>query len=328
MSSGGPPTKLRASLASDGTTISQDLDVGQFGVHRASGPVKVEGRLEVTATATGATTLEGTIRNTFPFALEEVAVLQDHSGAALGRLEAGEERGWTLGLDVGGDPFPGAAGRAWPEASGFNSMPDVDSVVAFPLWSEFEAAAAADVLAPGTVVAAGWTREFEPPLDLPGSSLSGRTLVVATEPVASGAVGLVSPAVKTSLVRGPFSNGAMFDETAPVVFRMVLPLGFDAEEPGRLVVRAPQVLALDTWSDGAWSEVSGGTAPGQDPAPPSDGVVIGPGPEFLGPAAQHLLPPNAVAAGVVWIRARSTGFGFLDPHALATSTVVSLGPAS
>lgn len=327
MWSGGPPTRLRASLTSDGTTISQDLDVGQFGVHRASGPVTVEGRLEVTATATGATTLEGTIRNTLPFALEEVAVLHDQSGAALGRLEAGEERSWTLALDAGGDPFPGAAGRVWPEASGFNSTPDLDSVVAFPLWSEFEAGAAADVLAPGTVVAAGWTRGYEPPLGVPDSSLSGRTMVVATTPVASGAAGLVGPAVETSLVRGPFSSGGMFDETTPVVFRMVLPPAFDPADTDPLVVRAPEVLALDTWNEGAWRELSAGTAAGQDPALPSD-VMAGPGPQIFGPTAEHLLPPETVDAGVVWVRARVTDFRFLDPQMLATSTVVSLGTAS
>ncbi|MBA3955236.1 MAG: hypothetical protein H0X58_01040 [Acidimicrobiia bacterium] len=329
MSSGGPPVQLRAALGSDGTAISQELDVGQFGVHRATGPVSLEGRLEVTATATGATTLEGTIRNTFPFALEEVAVLQDQSGAALGRLEAGEVQTWTFGLDVGGDPFPGAAGRAWPAASGFNSMPDPDSVVAFPLWSEFEAAAGADVLAPGTVVAAGWTREYEPPFDVPRSSVSGRTLMVGTGSVASGESGPVGPAVETTLVRGPFSNGGMFDDTAPIVFRLALPpatAGTAAVEPARLVVSAPEVLALETWSDGSWQELTGGVAAGQDGRQASDVMVVGPGQHF-GPTAEHTLPPAALDAGVVWVRARTAGFGFIDPYTLASSTLITLKAA-
>ncbi len=338
VSSGGPPAQLRATLASAGTSITQQLDVGQFGVHRASGPVALEGRLEVTATATDATTVEGTVRNTLPFALEEVAVLQDQSGEAIGRLEAGEERTWSLEVSSDGDPFPGPAAEAWPEASGFNASPDPDSVVAFPLWSEFEASAGADVLAPGTVVAAGWTRDYVPPLDVPGSSLSGRTLMVATGPVVSGPAGLVSPAVGTTTVRGPFLNGGMFDETAPVVFRLTLPTASEvapAVDPAALVVRAPEVLALETWSDGAWREMTAGGAsdrdgPGGDvagPGQPGFGFA-GPGPQMFGPVAEHALAPEAVEAGVVWVRARAAVFGMLDPYALATSTVVTLGPAS
>ena len=330
VSSSGPPTQVSASIGAEGTSISQELDVGQFGVHRAQGPISSEGALEVTAVATGATTLQGTIRNTFPFALEEVAVLQDQSGAALGRLEAGEEQTWTLGLAINGDPFPGAAGRVWPEASGLNRPPDPDSVVAFPLWSEFEASAGADVLSPGTVVAAGWTREYEPPLDVPGSSLSGRTLVVSTGSVASGPAGLVGPSVETSLVRGPFSSGGMFDDSAPVVFRLVLPPtteGAPAVDPARLVLSAPDAVALETWSDGSWRELSGGTASGQDRRQASDVMVVGPGHQFFGPTADHVLPPDALDDGVVWVRARTVGFGVIDPYTLATSTLISLSAA-
>jgi hypothetical protein len=338
VSSGGPPSRLRATLGSDGITIGQQLDVGQFGVHRASGPVALEGGLEVTATATDATTLQGTVRNTLPFALEEVGVLQDRSGEALGRLEAGEERAWTLELSSGGDPLPGAAAEAWPEASDFNSAPDPDSVVVFPLWSEFEAAAGADVSAPGTVVAAGWTREYVPPLDVGGSSLSGRTLVVATGPVTSGPAGLVDAAAAAVTVRGPFLSGGAFDEAAPVVFRLSLPSGADgtpAADPGALVVRAPEVLRLETWSDGAWQAMAGGPDEGSGASPPGSlkpgqpaFSFDGTGQQVFGPTAEHALPPEAVDAGVVWVRARAAGVGVIDPYTLATTTLVTLGSAS
>ncbi len=339
ISSGGPPARLRATLGSDGTSIGQQLDVGQFGVHRASGPVALEGRLEVTATGRDATTLEGTVRNTLPFALEEVGVLQDRWGVAVGRLEAGEERAWTLERSSG-DPFPGAAAEVWPDASGFNSAPDPDSVVVFPLWSEFEAAAGADVSAPGTVVAAGWTREFVPPLDAPGSSLSGRTLVVGSGPVVSGAAGLVDAAAAAVTVRGPFLSGGVFDETAPVVFRLSLPSaaeGAPAADPAGLVVRAPEALIVEIWSDGAWRGLAGGPGGGGDEVPAGAGKLDrpgagfgfdGPGQPMFGPTAEHALPPEAVGAGVVWVRARAADFGVIDPYTLATSTLVTLGPAS
>jgi hypothetical protein len=327
---GGPPLRLAATIGSDGTSIGQDLDVGQFGVHRATGPVSLEGRLEVTASATGATTLEGTIRNTLPFALEEVAVLHDLSGEALGRLEPGEQREWTLEVVAGVEPFPGAGGRAWPDAAGFHRPPDPDSVVAFPLWNEFEGGAGSDALAPGTVVVAGWTREYEPPLDVPRSSLSGRTLVVGSAPVAAAAGAPLSPSVATSLVRGPFSTGGGFDDNGAAVFRLTPPSpieGPPAFEAAGMVVSAPKVLAIETWSDGGWRQLSPGADPGQGDEPVPDPGEMGPG-QIFGPTAEHPLPPEALSSGVVWVRARSTGFGFVDPHTLATSTLVTLGAAS
>lgn len=321
MSFGGPPTKLAATIGPDGVSISQELDVGQFGVHRASGPIGLEGRLEVTATASGATTIEGTVRNTLPFALEEVAVLQDQSAATVGRLEPGQERQWTLEVVTGADPFPGAAGRAWPEASGFNGMPDLESVVAFPLWNEFEAAVGADVLSPGTVVAAGWTRAYEPPLEAPGSTLAGRTMVVGTGPVTAGVAGPGGPSVDTAVVRGPSASSGFFDETAPVVFRLTLPPpaeGAPAVDPAALVISAPEVLALETWSDGSWRELSPGRAAGQGRGFPGDARMVGPGPQMFGPAADHALPAGAIDDGVVWVRALSGGFGVIDPYTLVT----------
>lgn len=342
VSSGGPPTPLRVTLTSNGTSISQRLDVGQFGVHRATGPVDVEGRLEITAAVTDADTVEGTVRNTLPFAVEEVAVLQDQSGVRVGRLEPGEERDWALDATSDGDPFPGPAADVWPDAAGFNNSPDPDSVVAFPLWSEFEAAAGADVLAPGTVVAAGWTRAYVPPVGVPGSSLSGRTLVVGTGGVGPGGPGLAGPEVATTVVRGPFQGGGMVDETAPVVFRLVQPQTVDGTpvvDPAGLVVLAPEALALEAWSDGAWRALGEGADPGPDERPDRarpdlagpgfarPDIAMGPGQQMFGPAASFPLPIEAVDDGVVWVRARTNGFGFIDPYTLASSTLVTLEQA-
>jgi hypothetical protein len=343
VSSGGPPTQLRATLTSGGTSISQQLDIGQFGVHRATGPVDIEGGLEVTAAATDATTLEGTVRNTLPFALEEVAVLQDQSGVPVGRLEPGEAREWTLEVTSDADPFPGPAAEVWPDAAGFNNAPDPDLVVAFPLWSEFEAAAGADLLAPGTVVAAGWTRAYVPPIEVPGSSLSGRTLVVGTGGVGPGGPGLAGPEVATTVVRGPFQGGGMVDETAPVVFRLVVPDAADgapAIDPAGLVLRAPEALALETWTGGAWRALGEGVARGSDEPPDGDrpglagpgfarpDIAVGPGQQMFGPDARIPLPAETVDDGVVWVRARTGGFGFIDPYTLAGSTPVTLEQAS
>lgn len=328
----GPPVETLAAIGSDGVRVSQQLDVGQFGVQRVSGPMALEGALEISAVVAGDTTLEGRVRNTLSVALEEVAVLHDDAAARIGRLEPGEERAWTLAVGGNTEPFPGPAAEAWPEASGFNRPPDPDSMVAFSVWTDFQASAATDLLAPGTVVAAGWTRELAPPLDIPGSSVSGRTLVVATGPVDRRSDDLAGPSVQTSVVRGPFANGGFVDQNTPAVFRLVLPSFEDQPiiDPGRLLVRGPQRLGLDAWVDDAWLALSEGTLP--DGAG-RGGAVLGPGggvverPGDMGPAVGLALPPAAVDGGVVWVRARGGQVGFIDPFTLANTTLVTLESA-
>lgn len=189
ITSGGPPAELAATLGPEGTTVRQRLDVGEFGVHRTRGPAPTEGALEVTGTAAGDDRVEGRVRNTLPFALDEVAILHDRFAVNVGRLEAGEEQLWTLDVrERAHEELPPVV-RAWPDVAGWDRPPDPSSVVSPGLWSQFEEDAAAQVLVPGRVAAAGWTREHSPPVSGTEASLTGRTMVVATAPVAGGTTG-------------------------------------------------------------------------------------------------------------------------------------------
>jgi hypothetical protein len=84
------------------------------------------------------------------------------------------------------------------------------------------------------------------------------------------------------------------------------------------------MLALETWSDGSWRELSPGRAAGPDGGFPGDARMVGPGPQMFGPAANHALPAGTIDDGVVWVRALSGGFGVIDPYTLATFTLVTL----
>ena len=334
--SSAPPTASVATLGPSGTTVRQQLDVGQFGVQRAAGPVSVDGGLTVTAAADASGELVGTVRNTLPFALEDVGVLHDRAGVAVGSLGPGEERTFKLDADrPQGDAFSGPAVQVWRSASGFDGMPDLDSAVAFPLWNEFEMGSSSDPLTAGRVVAAGWTRDYQPPLDVPGSSLSGRTMVVSTASVSSGSAGVVPATVRTDVVRGPFLGGA-FDERAPLVVRLVLPDVDGAVDPSTLEVRAPEGFALDVWSDGSWQGLADGQerpAPGGRGGPggggfgPGGPMAIDGGGDPFGSLQGHPLPPDALDEGVVWARATAGGFGFFDPSLASTLTLVTLGSA-
>jgi hypothetical protein len=309
-SSGGPPADLAASLGPEGTTVRQRLDVGQFGVHRSRGPASVEGALEVEAAASGDDRLEGRVRNTLPFALEQVAVLHHRLAVNVGRLEPGEEKAWELDLRRrrGDDHFPTAAFLAWPEASGFDRPPDPDSVVTMGLWSQFEADASAPVLAPGQVVAAGWTRDHAPPVGVAKASLSGRSLVVGTGPVNGGGRGLVPAAVRTEVVRGPFTGTGMFDERAPLVVRLVLQEGSGAAS-GDVEVRAPAMASLAVWAEGRWQTLAGGRAAGADGSSAGGGRGAGAAPMRPPP-----MPPDAPATTTVSEEARAfeEGMAFED----------------
>ncbi|HSH60588.1 MAG TPA: hypothetical protein VK988_13310 [Acidimicrobiales bacterium] len=322
-----PGSVLTASLGRGGTTARQQLDLGQFGLQRVSGPVAIQGRLELSAVAEAGGAVAGTVRNTAPFALEETAVFHDRTGAVLGPLGPGEERAFHLAPDVGKTDWVGPAGRVWPDAFSWKAKPAVDSVVAAPLWKEFESLVpSSDPLAPGRVVAGGWTRDYQPPVEVPGSSMSGTTLVVGTEPVGTGAAGVVPATVATDVVRGPFSG---FDEATAVVVRLVLP-GTDAGatvDPASLELRAPAGFAVEVWREGAWRSLDPGQA---RPASPSEEHE-----RPFGPLVGHSLASSTIDDGVAWVRLVSHDVGsperdreaWLDPILKTMSSEVTIGRA-
>lgn len=319
----GPTAPVAAGLTNEGLELRQRLQPGQFGITAATGPVALEGGLEITATATG-DHIEGTLRSTLPFDLEDVGVLQGQQGTRVGSLVAGGEATFQLPLGVGGDhgdPFMGPARELWPEAAGFDRPPDRSGVVALALWDAFESRSPAGFRSPGSVVVAGWTRDFVPPVSEAPGTLKGRTLVVSTAAVASE--GPAEPgSVRTELVRSAVSHDGGFSGGS-FVWRFTAPDGSTGFDTAALLLRAPQQgLALDVWRDGAWQplEADGGAPAGA--AGPRDFEG------FLGPSSDRRLPAGAAGGGVLWIRGTPRDDGHVDPFLIPLVDVVTVRGAA
>ncbi|MGH9183317.1 MAG: hypothetical protein ACRDZ9_05825 [Acidimicrobiales bacterium] len=335
---GGNPlgSDLVVALGADQVVSRTRLATGQFSVQTGTGPVGLDGGLEVTAASPADGQVRGLVRNTLPFALDQVAVLTATGATSLGRLGPGRERPWSLALDDEADPGlgPGPAAETWPAAAGLTEPPDPTDVVNFSLWSTLEQRSPSGFLASGSVVAAGWTRSYRPPVDPEGRLARGRTLVTTTAAVRPEAVAVTDASVRTEAVRDPFTEAVVAAGPAePVpggserVTRFVLPDpdgGTPAVDPSSLVVRAPRPgLGLEVWREGAWRPLAAppGPRPGQarPPAPPGADVV---GPLGPVPLVDHPLSPADVTDGVVWVRTTP------DPSApVLLADLVTLGPA-
>lgn len=316
----GPTAPVAAGQTNDGLELRQRLQPGQFGITAATGPVPLEGGLEITATATG-DRIEGKIRSTLPFDLEDVGVLQGQNHARVGSLAAGGEATFQLSLGDHGDPFMGPARELWREAAGFDRPPDRSGIVALALWDAFEAHAPAGFRSAGSVVVGGWTRDFAPPVSGAPGALKGRTLVVSTAAVASE--GPAEPgAVRTELVRSAVSHDGGFSGGS-FLWRFTAPAGGDGFDTAALAVRAPQQgLALDVWRDGAWQPLEADGGAPADVAGPRDFEG------FLGPSSDRRLPAGAAGGGVLWIRGTPREDGHIDPFLIPLVDAVTVRGAA
>ncbi|HEX2118317.1 MAG TPA: hypothetical protein VHF91_03970, partial [Acidimicrobiales bacterium] len=313
--SGAVPTVV--THTPDGPEVRLPLEAGQFGVVHAAGPVPAldGGGLRVTATADAAGRISGTVHNPTPFRLEEVAIFTGSDATMLGTLDAGERRGFAL-LNTG-QFADGAEFRVWAgPGPGFGGP--VQGTADFGLWEAATAAAGPNFRAPGAVVAAGWTRAFEPEIRLGSRTVrpEGRTLVVAREQVGAAPEASLAASVHREVVRDPFANRFPGGRPAGTVVRFILPDGADTSN---LVLRSP-FGAAELWEDGAWrpatcdpascqpigfrgGDVRGpvvvGCPPGVVPCPPQPPVnAVRP---FAGGAALTV-PPASVRDGVLYTR--------------------------
>lgn len=86
-----PQDRVTQRRTVDGVRMSMPAAAGGVGLLRASGPVELDGALEVEAFATAEGTIRGTVRNTTDASLEEVAVFVGRAASSpLGSLAAGE----------------------------------------------------------------------------------------------------------------------------------------------------------------------------------------------------------------------------------------------
>jgi len=299
----GPRTPVAAVQTNDGIELRQRLRPGEFGIGSATGPVSLAGALEVSASSAGDGQLTGVIRSSLPFDLSEVAVFQGQSSVTVGSVPAGGEVTWALEPSAEADPFIAGAQAAWREASGFDRPPDPTSIVAFPLWERFNAETRAGYRSPGSVVVAGWTRDFTPPADPGARSLVGRTLVVSTAAVGTQGA-LVDVGVRTEMVRSPVDQDGTDDD--PFVFKFTLPTG-EPVDTASLVLRSTVTgTAIEVWRDDAWVPL----------VPAAADVPAGPN----GQPFDHRLPADSSRQGVIWARASRS----VDPYLVDAVDSVTL----
>jgi len=234
-----------------GPEVRLPLSSGEFGLFKASGPVSLPGRLEVTASSAGDGVATGTVRNEMPFALEQVVVFVGSYRARVGRLGPGDQQSWSIGA---GDRVSDPSGtEAWMSEMGFRS----DGPVNFSLWQSALGDLGQDGDPSGTAMAVGWTRDWKPAVTVDGTSRQapGRTAIVGRAPVTAAGGRMTDMVVAADVVRGPSLNpfrgkwvGNNPGEAS--VVKLTVPPG---SSDRRLVLQTSLALSdVAVWQGGAW----------------------------------------------------------------------------
>ena len=245
-----------------GTTSRLPLASGEFGLLKASGPVAVDGRLEVSASApAGDQQLRGTVKNGLPFAVSQVAVFAGGARTMVGDLAPGQSQDWTI--DTTNRSFDPSGWDIWGQRfSDGGPFDEQDGPVNLSLWQ----AAATDTLmderlATG-VMAVGWTREWQPQLSVDGlkQAAPGRTAVLGRAVIGSPDGRIAPLAVRREIVRGPFPSffkGMAMGAGEATVAKFTLPPGVDPAGR-RLVLESSMAMnAAEVWKDGRWQPLDG-----------------------------------------------------------------------
>ena len=291
----------------EGPEARLPLDPGQFGMVQATGPAPEKaGGLEVSAGLEPGGRVTGTVRNPTPFALDAVVVFSGSDATVVGSLGPGDQRTFTMSnlgqprMEGGGAEF-----RVWG-GMGFGSP---ESVADIGLWQAVLTAGGANFRSPDAVVAAGWTRDYQPEVRV-GRRVArpeGRTVVLGRQAVSLARSGSTPIAARREIVRDPFSNRFNAPQRGQgTIVRFVLPEGADQN---KLVLKSP-FGAADIWQDGAWQPASCEGAncprgpevlncpPGARCPVPAPGFQGGP----LGGNADLTVPTAGVRDGVVFAR--------------------------
>jgi hypothetical protein len=286
---------LRAvELGSDGSSGRMGLEAGGFGLMVGTGPVAAPAQgLEVTATAGADGTLSGTVRNTTDQTLRKVIVLVGRRSWDTDSLAAGEEVEWQLKIDEGDEGGDGGPPeRSWID---WNRGEPQDPRVDYALWSQARLDEL-DPYAPGWAVAAGWTDEWTPPVDV-GDPLEGRTVFTSRAPITAAAGGFPVESVRRDVLRNEADRDNDNDEFGvsgrALTARFTLPEGADPATPLKAVF-ASSVTGFDVWDGAGWREVPCGNV--EDNDDPWGGREQ---------EANCPLPPGMVRDGQIYLRLRT-----------------------
>jgi hypothetical protein len=256
------PEAVSVAVGADGSLATIPLDAGEFGVLRARGPTAFTGALEVEASATADDAITGTVRNTTDLPLDEVGVFAGPHGDHIGRLEPGEEASFEIDTDAPafpqGEP---AEADVWPAALGWDRPINVNGIVNLALWTEAAVALGPNFLAPGSVVAAGWTRDASTPARAGDDDVRGRSLVLGRGPVESQAGAFNPLGVRHETLRNGDSAVAILErfeanrrgEFFGHLIRLHLPA--DAPTEGLQLRVGPDVSAVEVLASGGWQTI-------------------------------------------------------------------------
>jgi hypothetical protein len=342
----GPASPVALATDDGRPALELPLSPGDFGVVTGRGRIDGDSPLEVTASATGDGSVSGTVTNSSDVDLERVIVALAGTVADVGDVAAGVTVEWSIprasaaAFDPENDPWAPIE-QPWDDASGWDGTLDADSIVNYAVYSS-EIGIDVDSYPPGVAVAAGWTTDWAPPVEVRSGMADGRTAFVARAPVTAEPGTVPAVAVRRELVRGPGATRhdppiEIVDsgEAIGAVARFTLPDGADPSTPLALDASYP-IAAAEVWDGHAWVglELADGTgaaegtdgpdapadsdagtegrfdvpvpAPGagipRGPLPPPKPLVIGGGFDPSSPPRTALLPAGVVHDGVVYVR--------------------------
>jgi len=250
-----------------GVAASVPLGAGEFGLLAGTGPVQLNGRLDVTGTVERDGTAKGTVVNRLPFALERIAVNVGDGSTLIQRLEPGATAEWSVTARrvFGRSAHP--AIEAWGQ-SGFSGPPDQFFGGDGGMWQVggegsvlLGAMTLGDIGAsPTTVTAMGWTRDYRPPVRA-GKGLVGNTLVTSIGTLtlpADGPPGDMTTAY--TALRGrqvdgmPGSTSIVADSGA--VYLRLRPLN-PAIDPNKTKLHVHGVSgSVEVWAGGKWTALN------------------------------------------------------------------------
>lgn len=276
------------------------LDTGQFGLANATGPLGADqGGLEISA-AQQSGSITGEVRNRTSLRLEQVAVFVGPDATLVGDLDPGASLPFNVPMGIaridGGNP----EFRVW---AGLR-LGTPESTADFGLWQAAMRTGGVNFLSPAAVVAAGWTRDYVPPVRAGGRTAKpeGRTVVIGRQEVAPIARGQTAMAARRQIVRDPFGNrpNGGFRGGGSVV-RFDLPEGADTAN----LSLNNMFGSAEIWQNGAWqpAECAGaGCQAAFPPCPPGAACPVGPIFKGFGPNTQLEVPAASVTNGVVYVR--------------------------
>lgn len=227
----------------DGTELRVRLEPGQVTTANVVGPTGDAG-LAIEAGLFDDEVV-GTVSNTGPVRLQQVAVFGPGGAELIGTLEPGQQAQFSFRSD----PLPPGftlGDRVWDGTS--DPTADDGEIAELGIWSN---ASASRVLFPsGMVRAAGWTTERPSGVEISGG-LTATTVVTTTAAIEPGNGPLPFAAVRWSMVRTPFSQFG--NGTADTIYRYVVPPASNLNQP--MVLQLPGGLnGIELWNGSGWVE--------------------------------------------------------------------------